>query len=77
MSALTVLREEKEEQSEVEDPETEALPSALLQEKNQEIDHLSNEIQKLEQELENTRSNKVRISAVVPKVYVALIKKFN
>lgn len=62
MSALSIFKEEKEEQSEVEDPEEETLPSALLQEKNQEIDHLNNEIQRLEQELENTRDNKVRIS---------------
>lgn len=31
----------------------------MLQEKNLEIDHLSNEIQKLEQELESTKNNKV------------------
>ncbi len=62
MSALSILKEEKEEQSEVEDPEEEPLSTALLQEKNQEIDHLNNEIQRLEQELENTRGNKVRIS---------------
>nr|XP_046269155.1 pericentrin isoform X2 [Scatophagus argus] len=59
VSALTIFKEEKEEQCEVEDPEEEALPSALLQEKNQEIDHLNNEIQRLEQELENTRDTKI------------------
>lgn len=63
VSALTILKEEKDEQSEVEDPEEETLPSALLQEKNHEIDHLNNEIQRLEQELENAADNKVRISA--------------
>lgn len=62
MSALTILKEENKEQREVEAPEEEALPSALLQEKNQEIDHLNNEIQRLEQELENSRDTKVRIS---------------
>lgn len=61
MSALTILKEEKQEVSEVEVLEEETLPSALLQEKNQEIDHLSTEIQRLEQELANTRDNKVRI----------------
>lgn len=61
MSALTILQEEKEEQSEVEDTEEENLPSALLQEKNQEIDHLNTEIQRLEQELEDSRDNKVRL----------------
>lgn len=59
MSALTILKEQKEEQSEVEEAEDEPLPSALLQEKNQEIDHLNNEIHRLEQELENTRDTKV------------------
>lgn len=61
MSALTIAREEKEKQSEVEEAEEETLPSALLQEKNQEIDHLNNEIQRLEQELENARENKVSV----------------
>ncbi|KAG7229208.1 hypothetical protein INR49_013151 [Caranx melampygus] len=56
VSALTIVREE---QSEVEEAEEETLPSALLQEKNQEIDHLNNEVQRLEQELENARENKV------------------
>ncbi|XP_039994200.1 pericentrin isoform X3 [Xiphias gladius] len=56
--ALTIFKEEKEEQSKVEEAEVETLPSALIQEKNQEIDHLNNEIQRLEQELENTRDNK-------------------
>ncbi|GLD47932.1 A-kinase anchor protein 9-like protein [Lates japonicus] len=58
VSALTILKEQKEEQSEVEEAEEEPLPSALLQEKNQEIDHLNNEIHRLEQELENTRDTK-------------------
>ncbi|XP_071353542.1 pericentrin isoform X2 [Trachinotus anak] len=58
VSALTIAKEEKEAQSELEETEEETLPSALLQEKNQEIDHLNSEIQRLEQELENTRDNK-------------------
>lgn len=62
VSALAVLKEETEEQKEAEDTEEETLPSALLQEKNQEIDHLNNEIQRLEQELENTTDSKVRLS---------------
>ncbi|XP_069391966.1 pericentrin isoform X4 [Paralichthys olivaceus] len=57
VSTLKILEEEKEEQSEVQEVFEETLPSALLQEKNQEIDHLNNEIQRLEQELENTRDN--------------------
>lgn len=60
MSALTILKEEKEVQNEVEE---ENLPSALLQEKNQEIDHLSSEIQRLEQELENAKDTKVSMTS--------------
>lgn len=56
-----VLKGEKEEESEVEASEEETLSSALLQEKNQELDHLNNEIQRLEQELEATRDNKVKM----------------
>ncbi|KAK2826430.1 hypothetical protein Q5P01_020644 [Channa striata] len=48
----------KGEQSEIEESEEETLPSALLQEKNQEIDHLNSEIQRLEQELENAKDKK-------------------
>ncbi|XP_077416104.1 pericentrin isoform X2 [Vanacampus margaritifer] len=54
VSTLSILAEEKEVQRSVEDPKEETLPTALLQEKNQEIDHLNDEIQRLEQELENT-----------------------
>ncbi|XP_041668237.1 pericentrin isoform X2 [Cheilinus undulatus] len=59
VSALTILREENDEESEMKDAEEETLPSALLQEKNHEIDHLNSEIQRLEQELESIRDNKV------------------
>lgn len=61
VSALHILAEEKEEECVADAPEEETLPSALLEEKNQEIDHLSNEIQRLEQDLENTRDAKVRV----------------
>lgn len=61
MFALNISKEEKEDKSEVEETEEENLPSALLQEKNQEIDHLNSEIQRLEQELENTKDTKVSI----------------
>ncbi|XP_047193520.1 pericentrin isoform X4 [Scophthalmus maximus] len=57
VSALTILKEENEEQDEMEEADEDTLPSALLEEKNQEIDHLNNEIQRLEQELDNTRDN--------------------
>ncbi|XP_047200841.1 pericentrin isoform X3 [Girardinichthys multiradiatus] len=58
VSTLTDLIEKKE-QIQMAENEEETLPAALLQEKNQEIDHLNCEIQKLEQELESARSNKV------------------
>ncbi|XP_061752105.1 pericentrin isoform X3 [Nerophis ophidion] len=55
VSTLAILAEEKRK---VADLMEESLPSALLKDKNQEIDHLNNEIQRLELELENTRDNK-------------------
>uniref|UniRef100_A0A3B5M5U7 ELK domain-containing protein n=1 Tax=Xiphophorus couchianus TaxID=32473 RepID=A0A3B5M5U7_9TELE len=58
MSTLTEVNEEKG-QVQVAENEEETLPAALLQEKNQEIDHLNCEIQKLEQELESARDNRV------------------
>lgn len=61
VSALSVLNEAREKAIVMDAPEEETLPSALLEEKNQEIDHLHNEIQRLEQELENTRDAKVRV----------------
>lgn len=61
VSALSILNEAREEASVMDAPEEETLPSALLEEKNQEIDHLNNEIQRLEQELESTRDAKVRL----------------
>lgn len=60
VAALTVHKKEKDGDEGEEVPE-ETLTSALLQEKNQEIDHLNNEIQKLEQELVTTKDSKVRI----------------
>ncbi|XP_030575002.1 pericentrin isoform X2 [Archocentrus centrarchus] len=59
VSALTILKEEKEELCKVDETDEDTLPSALLQEKNQEIDHLNSEVQRLEQELENARDKKV------------------
>lgn len=45
----------------MEETEEETLPSALLNEKNQEIDHLSSEIQRLEQDLESARDDKISV----------------
>ncbi|KAM6968416.1 pericentrin [Tautogolabrus adspersus] len=59
VSTLTILKEGEDEQSELEEAGEVTLPSALLQEKNEEIDHLNNEIQRLEQDLESSRDNKV------------------
>ncbi|XP_061699443.1 pericentrin isoform X2 [Syngnathoides biaculeatus] len=56
VSSLNILAEEKEVLKKVEEPEEESLSSALLQEKNQEIDHLNTEIQRLEQELGDTNN---------------------
>lgn len=82
MFTLTILAEEKEGLRQEEDPVEDNLPSALLEEKNQEIDHLNNEIQRLEQELDNTNDNKVRSTHRTPAVkvevmiiYQALIKE--
>uniref|UniRef100_A0A3B3DGS5 Pericentrin n=1 Tax=Oryzias melastigma TaxID=30732 RepID=A0A3B3DGS5_ORYME len=58
VSTLTINAEEKEEYIQVEETEEETLPSALILEKNQEIDHLSSEVQRLEQELESARDDK-------------------
>uniref|UniRef100_A0A673B4S6 Pericentrin n=1 Tax=Sphaeramia orbicularis TaxID=375764 RepID=A0A673B4S6_9TELE len=59
VSALTIYEEEGGKR-EVDDADEETLPSALLQEKNQEIDHLNSEIQRLEQELESASGNKTK-----------------
>ncbi|KAM9354836.1 pericentrin [Pholidichthys leucotaenia] len=58
VSSLTIHKEERENHGEVEETEDDTLPSALLQEKNHEIDHLNSEIHRLEQELQNARENK-------------------
>lgn len=63
VSALTILKEEKEQLCKEDEMDEETLPSALLQEKNHEIDHLNSELQRLEQELENTSDNKVGVNA--------------
>lgn len=59
MAALSVQNKEIEAETGRDAPPEEMLASALLEEKNLEIDHLSNEIQKLEQELESTKNSKV------------------
>uniref|UniRef100_A0A3Q2YE78 Pericentrin n=1 Tax=Hippocampus comes TaxID=109280 RepID=A0A3Q2YE78_HIPCM len=56
LSALSILAEEKEGQRTVEDQKEETLPSALLEEKNHEIDHLTTEIERLQEELGNTNN---------------------
>ncbi|XP_056151383.1 pericentrin [Lampris incognitus] len=58
VSTLTILQEEQEGRKNEEGGE-QSLSSALLEEKNQEIDHLNQEIQRLEQQLENTGDNSV------------------
>lgn len=60
VAALSVQKTDMEAEADGDVPGEETLTSALLEEKNLEIDQLSNEIQKLEQELESTKNNKVR-----------------
>ncbi|XP_051942198.1 pericentrin isoform X2 [Hippocampus zosterae] len=52
--ARSILAEEKEGQRTVEEQKEESLPFALLEEKNHEIDHLTAEIQRLQEELGDT-----------------------
>lgn len=58
VAALLIYKEEKEGEIEAKDAEEDTLPSALLLEKNFEIDHLHDEIQRLEQELDHSNENK-------------------
>lgn len=41
-----------------------SFPQALLKEKNQEIDHLNEQMKRLQHELENTLENKVRVLTI-------------
>lgn len=59
VAALSDQKKETEAEAGGDGSAEETLASALLEEKNLEIDHLSNEIQKLEQELESTKNNEV------------------
>lgn len=56
------IHEEEEEPVHIKETGEQTLPAALLQEKNQEIDHLNCEIQRLEQELENARNDKASVN---------------
>ena len=56
---MSDLRRRQEEQEE-EQQEALQLPAALLEEKNQEIDHLNQQLLRLQQEVELTRDNRVR-----------------
>lgn len=56
------ILEGKEEHVQIKETEEQSLPAALLQEKNQEIDHLNCELQRLEQELENTSNDKASVN---------------
>ena len=46
-----------------------SFPQALLKEKNQEIDHLNEQMKRLQHELENTLENKVRVLTVWSLLY--------
>lgn len=41
-----------------------SFPQALLEEKNQEIDHLNEQMRRLEHELQNALENKVRVLTI-------------
>ncbi len=51
------------------------LPSALLEEKNLEIDHLNQQIHQLQQELDMTNDNKVRLYLIPMSMYVFVFLK--
>ncbi|KAM6973041.1 pericentrin [Aplochiton taeniatus] len=64
VSTLTICQEEREvererREEEEDEGEEESLSSALLQDKNHEIDHLNQEVQRLRQEMVNARDNQV------------------
>ncbi|XP_054028518.1 pericentrin [Dryobates pubescens] len=56
---LTKLSEKQNQDLGVSDSSALSLPQALLEEKNQEIDHLNEQMKKLQHELETTLENKV------------------
>ncbi|XP_071603034.1 pericentrin isoform X3 [Heliangelus exortis] len=55
---LTKLHEKQNEDLDTRDSSALSFPQALLKEKNQEIDHLNEQLKRLELELENTLENK-------------------
>ncbi|XP_009999412.1 PREDICTED: pericentrin [Chaetura pelagica] len=55
---LTKLHEKQNQDMDVHDSSALSFPQALLQEKNQEIDHLNEQVKRLQHELENTLENK-------------------
>ena len=58
---MSILQEQSEHRQEEEKAEDDLFPSALLLEKNLEIDQLHHEIHRMEQELEHTAENRVTL----------------
>ncbi|XP_068264118.1 pericentrin isoform X2 [Nyctibius grandis] len=56
---LTKLRVKQNQDLGISDSSALSFPQALLKEKNEEIDHLNEQMKRLQNELENTRENKV------------------
>ncbi|KAM4668562.1 pericentrin isoform 5-T5 [Amazona ochrocephala] len=58
---LTKLHEKQNQDLGISESSTLSLPQALLEEKNQEIDHLNEQMRRLQHELENTLEDKVKV----------------
>ncbi|XP_075009967.1 pericentrin isoform X2 [Calonectris borealis] len=58
---LTKLHVKQNQDLDISDSSALSFPQALLKEKNQEIDHLNEQMKRLQRELENTLENKVKV----------------
>lgn len=58
---LTKLHVKQNQDLGISDSSTLSFPQALLEEKNQEIDHLNEQMRRLQHELENTLEDKVKV----------------
>lgn len=61
---LTKLHAKQNQDLSISDSSALSFPQALLEEKNQEIDHLNEQMKRLQHELENTLENKVRVLTI-------------
>lgn len=58
---LTKLHAKQNQDVGISESSTLSFPQALLEEKNQEIDHLNEQMRRLQHELENTLEDKVKV----------------